>query len=555
MIGDLIATAHKSVGGINSCIAQGGLPYWQIQMQIDDPAWAHLVADLGTCFICPPPDTLKHEAWCTETVAFWHREAQVPRPLGYFAFTWLSSYVQNAHQLRAWYQNEENPGLLTLWGYRGQGRWIGGNELDYDHFEPGVNGPCPGAYQAWEAYKTSTGTWEDSCFHSQVVDSMVIYRFGSDTGPVQRVDVRLVEGNAPWSGFTDIYGASVGRGKVRNDRWAYNIIDWTSLGDSSNACGLTRQKIRGWGIDLDADGNSLCDAGKIRTVVQLSLLGHQAPTAPEEPDSQLVTRMGQYFLASNGASKSVTTNASAIQTGGALPTPTTPWVIPQGPLNVDPSYIQVDLLAEFPLPVKGIVVDWKDGWVPSHYQVWWAGQDVQIHTATVDLGTMTPPSGSSRIPIQTRLGPDPSYPVRYLRLVFDNAHLTHPYQISGLHYLYDFGKDDDNGGVLEDTPPSVGIERLAPGPSGQWLANVPNPFRHSTVIEYESAGPGAATLEVFDIAGRVVRRFQGLAAGPGRRSVVWDGRDDAGAEVLSGTYFYRLRSGGVISTRKMLMLR
>ncbi len=559
-VGDLISTARKSLPAQTSCLQHRGLPYWQIQLQMDDPVWAHFVADLTSSPFFPPPitDSFKAQAWCTETVAFWHREAQLPRSLGYFTLWWLSTYVQNARQLRLWYETEESPGLLALFGYEGRGRWIGGSELDYDDFIPGVNGPCPGAYQAWEAYNSGTAVWEDSCFHSQVVDSMVIYRFGNAAGPVQRIDLRVVEGNASGGSFVDINGTSVARGKVRSDRWYYNVMDWTSLGDSSQSCGLTRRKIRGWGIDLDADGNPLCDAGKIHTVVIFSLISHNQPSGTDEPEYQTVNQVIQYFGASNGASKSVTTNASAIQTGGALPTPTTPWTIPQGPLNMDPSYIQVDLLAEHPLPVRGIVVDWKDGYCPLQYQVWWAGQNQQIHTATVSLPTgQVPPMGTTRIPIPTAFGPAPSYPVRYLRLVFNNAFLMRSYQITGLHYLFDFGTDDDNGGVLEeDAPVTVGVERPHPGSGAlTLLGNAPNPFARSTLIEYECAGPERAELVVFDLAGRVVRRFNELPVGPGRQGVVWDGRDDSGAAVLSGTYFYRLRSGALVSAKKMLMLR
>ena len=35
----------------------------------------------------------------------------------------------------------------------------------------------------------------------------------------------------------------------------------------------------------------------------------------------------------------------------------------------------------------------------------------------------------------------------------------------------------------------------------------------------------------------------------------WDGRDDAGRSVTSGTYLYRLESGGESRSRKMLLMR
>ena len=41
----------------------------------------------------------------------------------------------------------------------------------------------------------------------------------------------------------------------------------------------------------------------------------------------------------------------------------------------------------------------------------------------------------------------------------------------------------------------------------------------------------------------------------GSHGMKWDGRDDAGRELPSGVYFYRLRTTGYDETRKMVMLR
>ena len=556
-VGDVIATAQKSVPAQASCLVHRGLPYWQIQLQIDDPDWAHLVAHFLPS-IANPGSALAPQAWCTETVAFWHREAQVPWGAGYSTVWWPSSYVQSAKELRLWYQFEEDPsGIFGFFGYEGRGRWINGSELDYANFTPGINAPCPGAYQCWEAFNSTTGAWEDSCFHSQVVDSMVVYRFGAADGPVFRVDVFVVEGNASGGNFVDINGTSVSRGKVRTDRSYPDVIDYTSLGDQGLACGLTFRRIRGWGIDLDAAGNPMCDESRITTIVQLLIAGYPAPTSSPDPDITMVNRLITYFQQSNGASKAVTTNAAAIHTGGALPSPTNHWTIPQGPLMVDPSYIQVDLLAEHPIPLRGLVVDWKDGIVPIQYQAWWAGQDGQIHTTVVNLTPgEPPPSGSQSVPIPATFGPAPSYLVRYMRLVFSNPYLTRAFEITGLHFLFDYGRDDDNGSVLEEEPPVVGVPRLVPEAEGFRLIAVrPNPVGRAATIEFELSGPGPAQLRIFDVTGKRVRQFALAALDRGPRQLVWDGCDEAGQRVRSGSYFVELRSGGTRARGKLIVMR
>jgi len=42
---------------------------------------------------------------------------------------------------------------------------------------------------------------------------------------------------------------------------------------------------------------------------------------------------------------------------------------------------------------------------------------------------------------------------------------------------------------------------------------------------------------------------------PGEHSVVWDGRDDAGREVGTGIYVYRLTTDAVVDQKKLVLLR
>jgi hypothetical protein len=90
---------------------------------------------------------------------------------------------------------------------------------------------------------------------------------------------------------------------------------------------------------------------------------------------------------------------------------------------------------------------------------------------------------------------------------------------------------------------------------GLWQ-NSPNPFNPFTTIEYEiPAGGAKATLEVYSIDGRLVTTlFDGMKA-EGRHTVQWDGRDADGRELPSGVYFYRLKTPGEETTRKMLLLK
>ncbi|HSG27101.1 MAG TPA: hypothetical protein VLA34_01385, partial [Candidatus Krumholzibacterium sp.] len=73
--------------------------------------------------------------------------------------------------------------------------------------------------------------------------------------------------------------------------------------------------------------------------------------------------------------------------------------------------------------------------------------------------------------------------------------------------------------------------------------NVPNPFNPSTRIAFMLPG------------GRRIVRLIDKVLPAGRNEVDWDGRDDGGHPVASGTYFYRLAAGRKVETRKMVLLR
>jgi len=83
----------------------------------------------------------------------------------------------------------------------------------------------------------------------------------------------------------------------------------------------------------------------------------------------------------------------------------------------------------------------------------------------------------------------------------------------------------------------------------------PNPFNPNTRISYALAQAGPVRLEVFDARGRTVRRLLAAVLPAGRHELVWDGRDDGGSPVASGTYFARLTTPGVTDSKKMQLIK
>jgi flagellar hook assembly protein FlgD len=60
---------------------------------------------------------------------------------------------------------------------------------------------------------------------------------------------------------------------------------------------------------------------------------------------------------------------------------------------------------------------------------------------------------------------------------------------------------------------------------------------------------------VSDVSGWLLRTLVDQAQGEGNKDVTWDGRNEAGHPVATGTYFYRLSAPGFTQTRKMVLLK
>jgi hypothetical protein len=80
--------------------------------------------------------------------------------------------------------------------------------------------------------------------------------------------------------------------------------------------------------------------------------------------------------------------------------------------------------------------------------------------------------------------------------------------------------------------------------------NYPNPFNPVTMISYRLSTKSLVTITVYDLLGREVARLVNRERSAGTYSVLWDA-----TKYSSGVYFYQLRAGDFVGTKKMLLLK
>jgi hypothetical protein len=112
--------------------------------------------------------------------------------------------------------------------------------------------------------------------------------------------------------------------------------------------------------------------------------------------------------------------------------------------------------------------------------------------------------------------------------------------------------------VPEDAPTPVADgpgSGPPPAQAGRLLPPAPNPFNPQTTLRFSLAQADNVELAIYDLAGRQVRVLvsEHLAAGDHRTT--WDGRDDVGRLLASGTYLVRLRGSDYVETRRVALVK
>jgi len=113
----------------------------------------------------------------------------------------------------------------------------------------------------------------------------------------------------------------------------------------------------------------------------------------------------------------------------------------------------------------------------------------------------------------------------------------------------------DTFGIVHTTilPDPTKIEKTNELPTEFSLGqNYPNPFNPETVISYQLAAGTWVTLNIFDVLGNEVAVLVNEEQPAGNYQVEFSSKNK---ELSSGIYFYQLRAGSFVQTKKMILLR
>lgn len=106
-----------------------------------------------------------------------------------------------------------------------------------------------------------------------------------------------------------------------------------------------------------------------------------------------------------------------------------------------------------------------------------------------------------------------------------------------------------------DLAEPTGIDAAEAFPARLSIHALPNPSFGETAFRFGLSREQAVHVEVFDVAGRAVRRVFDGRLSAGSHLIPWDGRDDAGREASAGVYFTRVSTPEGTQTAKLVRVR
>ena len=98
--------------------------------------------------------------------------------------------------------------------------------------------------------------------------------------------------------------------------------------------------------------------------------------------------------------------------------------------------------------------------------------------------------------------------------------------------------------LVESVPESYALEQ-----------DYPNPFNPTTTINFSLKDKGHVLMSIYNIRGQLVRQLVDGEKLAGHFSIEWDGRNNSGIIMPSGTYLYAIKVNDFSYTRKMAFMK
>jgi len=122
--------------------------------------------------------------------------------------------------------------------------------------------------------------------------------------------------------------------------------------------------------------------------------------------------------------------------------------------------------------------------------------------------------------------------------------------LPGVTYYYRVGAKDEDGEFFSP----IGRVNVPPRETTLYQ-NYPNPFNPLTTISFYIPRPEKVSLVIYDAQGKLVKTLASRRMDFGKHEITWNGTNKRGESVGSGIYFYRLKAGKKVITKKLSLIK
>jgi len=124
--------------------------------------------------------------------------------------------------------------------------------------------------------------------------------------------------------------------------------------------------------------------------------------------------------------------------------------------------------------------------------------------------------------------------------------------VPGQTYWYKLG-DMDTGSKITWHGPVQATPRASLSLSEATISDPSNPSIGKAKLEYSIGEHNLVSLTIYNVSGQLVRTLVDEYKKPGAYTIWWDGKDQKGTKLASGTYFYRLKTDSKL-THKLIRI-
>ena len=189
--------------------------------------------------------------------------------------------------------------------------------------------------------------------------------------------------------------------------------------------------------------------------------------------------------------------------------------------------IDVDVLSRTGIEVDSLFLFYRIGGTEEFHKI-----------KLVYQGGETSANFRAKIPLSVNLGK-----INFYIQALDTLGTEHTGPVGAPNVLYSFSDTSSNIVFLDKLPKEFHLYQ-----------NYPNPFNSTTTITFDLSERTHVKIIIYNILGQKVITLVDRILDPGKQEVIWNGIDRFGQQVVSGLYFYQLKTdNGVVETHKMIL--